>query len=132
MMHREDFPMLGGDLIYFDNGATTFKPKTVIEAITDYYTNYSANAHRGDYTLSYKVDVAYEAARKKVADFINAEKEEIVFTSGTTAGINMIASGFFDNLVEPGDEIIITKSEHASNVLPWFRLVNKHNLVINY
>jgi len=132
MMHREDFPMLGGDLIYFDNGATTFKPKTVIEAITDYYTNYSANAHGGDYTLSYKVDVAYEAARKKVADFINAEKEEIVFTSGTTAGINMIASGFFDNLVEPGDEIIITKSEHASNVLPWFRLVNKHNLVINY
>ena len=131
-MHREDFPMLKQDIIYLDNGATTFKPQVVIDAITDYYTNYTANAHRGDYAISYKVDVEYEGARKKIAKFINANPEEIIFTSGTTEGINMIVSGFFDNLVEPGDEILLTKSEHASNVLPWYRLANKHNLKINY
>ena len=131
-MHREDFPMMGHDLIYFDNGATTFKPKSVIDAINDYYNNYSANAHRGDYSISYKVDVEYENARIKVAKFINADPECVVFTSGATEGLNIIASGFFDNLLEPGDEIIISNAEHASNVLPWFRLANKHNAVIKY
>ena len=129
---RYDFPMLDKDIIYFDNGATTFKPKCVIDAITDYYTNYSANAHRGDYTISYKVDVAYESARKKVAEFINADFDEVVFTSGTTESLNMIANGFFKNLLEVGDEILITKSEHASNVLPWFNLANTIGCVIKY
>ena len=82
-MNREDFPMLNQDIIYFDNGATTLKPKTMIDAITDYYSNYGANAHRGDYDISFKVDQAYENTREKVRKFINAkEKEEIVFTSG--------------------------------------------------
>ena len=76
-MHRDDFPMIKDDLIYLDNGATTFKPKCVLEAMNDYYENYSANAHRGDYSISYKVDVAYENARVKVAKFINAEIDEI-------------------------------------------------------
>lgn len=129
---RYDFPMLDSGLVYFDNGATTFKPNSVIDAITDYYKNYSANAHRGDYTISYKVDVAYEQARKKVADFINADFEEVIFTSGTTESLNMIAEGFFKNLLEPGDEILITKSEHASNVLPWFRLAKTNNCIIKY
>lgn len=129
---RFDFPMLDNDIIYFDNGATTFKPASVINAITDYYKNYCANAHRGDYTISYKVDVAYENARKKVADFINADFEEVVFTSGTTESINMIAEGFFKNILEPKDEILITKSEHASNVLPWFRLAKTNNITIKY
>lgn len=129
---RYDFPMLENNLIYFDNGATTFKPNVVIDAINDYYRNYSANAHRGDYTISYKVDVAYENARKKVADFINADFEEVVFTSGTTESLNMITEGFFKYLLEAGDEILITKSEHASNVLPWFRLAKANNCIIKY
>lgn len=131
-MHREDFPMLNQDIIYLDNGATTFKPQCVIDKMNEYYEKYSANAHRGDYSISYKVDVEYEYARKTVAKFIGADTDEIVFTSGDTASLNYIATGFFDNLLEPGDEIIITNAEHASNVLPWFRLANKHNLKINY
>lgn len=131
-MNRNDFPMLSQDIIYFDNGATTLKPKCVIDAVSDYYTNYSANAHRGDYDISYKVDVAYENARKKVAEFINAERDEIVFTSGATESLNMIANGFFANLLEPGDEILITLSEHASNVLPWFLLAKTRGAIIKY
>lgn len=131
-MHRDDFPMIKDDLIYLDNGATTFKPKYVLEAMNDYYENYSANAHRGDYSISYKVDVAYENARVKVAKFINAEIDEVVFTSGATESLNVIATGFFGNLLEEGDEIIISDAEHASNVLPWFRLANKLGAVIKY
>ena len=131
-MNRNDFPMLSQDIIYFDNGATTLKPKCVIDAMNDYYTNYSANAHRGDYDISYKVDVAYETARKKVAEFINAEREEVVFTSGATESLNMIASGFFGHLLEPGDEVLITLSEHASNVLPWFRLAKTNGVIVKY
>ena len=130
--YRYDFPMLRNDIIYFDNGATTFKPDSVIDAITDYYKNYSANAHRGDYTISYKVDINYENARKKVADFINAEFDETIFTSGATESLNMIINGFFMHLLEPGDEVLITKSEHASNVLPWFKLVNTIGIKVNY
>lgn len=130
--YRYDFPMLNSDIIYFDNGATTFKPESVIDSITDYYKNYSANAHRGDYTISYKVDVNYENARKKVADFINADFEETIFTSGTTESLNMIVNGFFKNILEPRDEVLITKSEHASNVLPWFKLSNEIGIKISY
>lgn len=131
-MHREDFPMLKQDLIYLDNGATTFKPYSVIEKMVDYYSNYCANAHRGDYTISYKVDIEYENARTKIAKFINADIDEIVFTSGTTEGLNLVVNGFFENLIEPEDEIIISKSEHASNVLPWFRLANRKGAKIVY
>lgn len=131
-MHREDFPMLKQDLIYFDNGATTFKPNCVLETMNDYYSNYCANAHRGDYSISYKVDVAYEDARKTVADFINSSIDEVVFTSGTTEGLNIIATGFFEKILESGDEILISEAEHASNVLPWFRLANKIGAVIKY
>ena len=130
--YRYDFPMLRKDIIYLDNGATTFKPDVVIDAITDYYKNYSANAHRGDYTISYKVDVNYENARKKVADFINADFDETIFTSGSTESLNMIVNGFFKNLLEPGDEVLLTKSEHASNVLPWFKLAKENGIIINY
>ena len=129
-MHREDFPMLENNIIYLDNGATTFKPKCVIDKMTEYYTKYSANAHRGDYDISYKVDVEYENARKLVSRFINAEMEEVVFTSGATESLNMIASGFFGNILEPGDEVLITLSEHASNVLPWFMLARKNGIIV--
>ena len=132
-MNREDFPMLNNDIIYLDNSATSLKPKCVIEAMVDYYENYSANAHRGDYDISYKVDLKYEETRDKVLELINAkEKEEIIFTSGTTESLNMIASGFFANYIENGDEILITTSEHASNVMPWFRLQNENGAVIKY
>lgn len=132
-MNRSDFPMLDQDIIYFDNGATTFKPNTVISSINEYYTKYSANAHRGDYDISYKVDLKYEDVRDKVKDFINAkEKEEVVFTSGTTMSLNLVASAFFEKYLEAGDEVLITKTEHASNVLPWFNLANKLGIKINY
>ena len=132
-MNLEDFPMLKQDIIYLDNGATSLKPQCVIDKIIDYYENYSANAHRGDYDISFKVDLEYENTRDLVANFIGAKrKEEIVFTSGTTDSINLIVNGFFRNFLEAGDEILITKMEHASNVMPWFRLAGENGAVIKY
>ncbi|MBE6155626.1 MAG: cysteine desulfurase [Firmicutes bacterium] len=132
-MNREDFPMLANDIIYLDNSATSLKPKCVIDKMVDYYENYSANAHRGDYDISYKVDLEFEETRDLVANFINAkDKDEIIFTSGTTESLNMIATGFFANLVDENDEILITSSEHASNVLPWFRLENEFGCKVRY
>ena len=132
-MNREDFPMLYQDIIYFDNGATTFKPKCVIDKIVDYYSNYTSNAHRGDYKTSIRVDMEYEDARNIVQDFINAKlREEVIFTSGATQGLNMIVNGFFGHLLESGDEVLITKAEHASNVLPWFNLAKKNGISVNY
>jgi cysteine desulfurase/selenocysteine lyase len=121
--------MLNKSLIYFDNGATTFKPNAVIDSIVDYYSNYTANAHRGDYDISYEVDTKYEGVREKVREFINAEKSsEIIFTSGTTQSLNMIVSGYFNDYLKDGDEVLLTKAEHASNVLPWFRVNKKINI----
>ena len=132
-MHREDFPMLKQDIIYFDNGATSLKPQCVIDKMIDYYENYSANAHRGDYDISYKVDLEYENVRDLVKNFIGAKKkEEIVFTSGTTDSLNLIVNGFFSNYLEAGDEILITKTEHASNVMPWFRVAGETGAIIKY
>ncbi len=132
-MHREDFPFLFNNITYLDNGATTLKPLVVVKKIEEYYTEYTSNAHRGDYKTSLKVDTEYEFARNKVQEFINAKsRKEVVFTSGATESLNYIATGFFSNILEPGDEILITKSEHASNVLPWFRLARELNLEVNY
>lgn len=132
-MNREDFPMLKNNYTYLDNGATTWKPKQVVDKINDYYTKYTANAHRGDYDISLKVDMEYEGSRDKVKEFINAKsRKEIIFTSGTTESLNLIANGFFKEILEPGDEIIITDSEHASNVLPWFNLSNTNNAVVKF
>ena len=132
-MHREDFPILQSNLIYLDSGATSLKPKCVIDKITEYYRDYSANAHRGDYDLSLKVDYEYESARDEIKEFINARyREEIVFTSGSTDSLNMIATGFFRRYLDANDEIVITKSEHASNVMPWFRLAKEIGCKIVY
>ncbi len=132
-MHREDFPILQNNLIYLDSGATSLKPKCVIDKITEYYRDYSANAHRGDYDLSLKVDYEYENARDEIKEFINARyREEIVFTNGSTDSLNMIATGFFRRYLEADDEIVITKSEHASNVMPWFRLAKEIGCKIVY
>ena len=133
-MNREDFPMLNkNEVIYFDNGATTLKPQPVIDAVVDYYTNYTANAHRGDYKNSLKVDDNYEGVRKKVKKFINAkETSEIAFTSGTTDSMNLIAFGYFKNILQKDDEVLITESEHASNILPWFILAKEIGIKVKY
>jgi len=132
-MNREDFPMLSQNLIYFDNGATTFKPKSVIDKMTNYYENYSANAHRGDYDLSKAVDEMYEDTRRSVQKFINAKSlKEIIFTKGTTESMNMIIFGFMKNYLQKDDEVLITKTEHASNVLPWFTLEKEIGIKVKY
>ena len=132
-MNREDFPILSNNLIYFDNGATTLKPISVIESNIEYYTKYSANAHRGDYDISQKVDSLYEETRDLVRDFINAnDRREIIFTSGATESLNMIVFGFMKNYLHKGDEVLITKSEHASNVLPWYKLKDEIGIDIKF
>jgi len=133
-MNREDFPILkNNNLIYFDNGATTLKPDCVINIINDYNCKFTANAHRGDYKNSLTVDNLYEATREKVMKFINAkEKSEIVFTSGTTDSLNRIVFGYFANNLKEGDEVLITDSEHASNILPWFVLQEKLKIKVKY
>lgn len=118
---RADFPILnrkvnGKPLVYFDNGATTQKPKQVIEAIVNYYSEHNANIHRGVHTLSREATELFEEARKAVSKFIGAEAEEIVFTAGTTDSINIVAAGLD---LSVGSEIIITEMEHHSNILPW-------------
>ncbi len=133
-MNREDFPILSNsNLIYFDNGATTLKPKCVVDIVNDYNTKFTANAHRGDYKNSLTVDTLYDNTRDKIKDFINAkERSEIVFTSGTTEGMNMIIFGYFANVLKKDDEVLITESEHASNVLPWFVLQERIGIKVKY
>ena len=127
---REDFPILkrtvnGKPLVYFDNAATSQTPKVVIDAIVNYYTNYNANIHRGVHTLSQEATDLYEQARIVLQKHFNAKHAyEILFTPGTTFGINMIASGF-SNLLKTGDEIIVSALEHHSNIVPWQMLCEK-------
>ena len=133
MDYKKDFPILNTGIIYFDNAATTLKPQSVIDEVNSYYTNYSANAHRGDYKISQIVDDKLNLARQKVKEFINAdEKEEIVFTSGATESLNVIIKGFLKNYLKAQDEILTTKAEHASLVLPLFSIVKQNGAVIKY
>ena len=135
---RKQFPMLNGTkmqnkpLVYLDNCSTTFKPQCVIDAISEYYTMYTANSHRGDYDLLYQMDVKVDQARKTVADFIGADTKEVVFTDGATGALNLVAYGYGLKNLKKGDEIIISVSEHASNVLPWFRISELTGAVIKY
>lgn len=121
---RADFPILnqqvnGKPLVYFDNAATAQKPKVVVDAIAEYYDTINANIHRGVHTLSQKATDAYEESRKKIQLHLNAaELKEIIFTSGTTFGINLVANGF-GAILKPGDEILISALEHHSNIVPW-------------
>ena len=122
---RKDFPILsrevgGKPLVYLDSAATSQKPQVVIDALVDYYTGMNANIHRGVHTLSQEATEAYEGARTKVRHFINAAEEpEIVFTRGTTEGINLVAQTLGVQRVGPDSEIIISNMEHHSNVVPW-------------
>ncbi len=123
---REQFPLLtnttinGKPLVYFDNGATTQKPRRVIEAIEEYYLKHNSNIHRGVHFLSQHATDAYEVTRKKVQAFINSRHDhEIIFTKGTTDGINLLAYSFGKQYIQPGDEILISAMEHHSNIVPW-------------
>lgn len=122
---RKDFPLLkrkvfGKDLVYFDNAATTQKPVQVLEALDKYYAEYNSNVHRGVHLLSQEATAAYEGARKKVAAFINAaSSDEVIFTKGTTDGINLVASSFGRKFLKEGDSILISAMEHHSNIVPW-------------
>lgn len=132
----KDFPILNKTmqnhrLVYLDNAATTFKPTIVLDSIKDYYENYCANTHRGDYDIAHTADVKYDEARQIVADFIGADKNEVVFTAGASMSLNMIAYGYAKFLHE-GDEILITEAEHASNVLPWFTIAKEKGCIIRY
>lgn len=132
-MNRDDFKLLNSDLIYFDNGATTLKPYVLSESISDYYNNYSSNAHRGDYDISIKTDTMYENTRKLVRDLINAKSsDQIAFTNNATDSLNKIIFGYFKNYLNSGDEVLITKAEHASNILPWFELKDEIGIKVNY
>lgn len=135
--YKADFPILnqqinGKDLVYFDNAATTQKPEAVLDAVDNYNRTINANPHRGAHTLSVRATEAYETARAKVRDFINAEKsEEIIFTRNTTESINLLANTL-ESLVEEGDEILISILEHHSNILPWQQLAERKNLNLKY
>ena len=129
---NNNFPMLNTGYIYLDNGATTWKPEPVIKKINEYYNDFTANAHRGDYDISLRVDNEYEGARKIVADFINSDYKEVIFTSGTTDALNLVAEGYFRKHLQKDDEIIINYAEHASNVMPWFRLANDLGVKVKF
>ena len=132
---RKDFPIINQPdqkLIYLDNGATTYKPQCVIDAVVNYYTKYTSNIHRGDYDVSFYVSQLYDQTRSNIADFINADPKEIVFTSGDTAALNLIAYSFGMDLIKPGDVILSTESEHASSILPWFRIAQAKQATIEY
>jgi len=132
---RKDFPILsrtvnGKPLVYFDNAATSQTPQVVIDAIVNYYSNYNANIHRGVHTLSQEATDAYEQARKKIQKHFNAQQaHEIIFTSGTTHSINLVASGFA-SILKKGDEVIVSALEHHSNIVPWQMLCEQTGAVL--
>lgn len=135
---RKEFPILnqkvnGHALVYFDNAATNQKPLSVINSITTYYETINSNVHRGVHSLSEKATAAYEDAREKVREFINADSvREIIFTSGTTEGVNLVASSFGENILNEGDEAIISGMEHHSNLVPWQILCEKKNAKLKF
>ena len=133
---RQDFPNLhvsvhGKPLVYFDNAATTFKPRSVAQAMDEYYQKYTSNVHRGIHELSEKATAAYEATRGKVQKFLNARgSKEIIFTRGTTESINLVAYSYGRHFLKDGDEILISEMEHHSNIVPWQMLCEEKGCVL--
>lgn len=133
---RQQFPVLnrqvkGKPLVYFDNAATSQKPQVVLDALMDYYTNMNANVHRGIHTLAEEATAAFEATRDAVRQFINASsREEVIFTRGTTEGINLVAYTWGRQNIKAGDEIIISEMEHHSNIVPWQILCEEKGAVL--
>ncbi len=135
---RQLFPILneevnGNPLVYLDSAASSQKPVQVIEAIDDYYRHYNSNVHRGVHTLGTKATDAYEGAREKVRQFINAHStEEIIYTRGTTTAINLVASSYAKANVSEGDEIVLTPMEHHSNIIPWQQVAKENGATLKY
>ncbi|MBQ0075775.1 MAG: cysteine desulfurase, partial [Bacteroidales bacterium] len=135
-MYEQDFDILGKQvhgrrLVYLDNAATTQKPKAVLDAMTEAYTTWNANIHRGVHHLSQVATLHHEQARQRVADFIGAQSsKEIVFTKGTTDSINMLAFSFGELMVKEGDEIVVSYMEHHSNIVPWQMLCDRKKAVL--
>ena len=134
---RAHFPILGTELpngkplIYLDNAATSQVPLAVISAMTEHWTHRNANVHRGIHHLAEQADAAYHRARQVLADYLHVNFEEIIFTSGTTEGLNLLANSWAPALLSPGDEILITIQEHHSNLLPWQRLCQQHGISLS-
>ncbi|HAJ38193.1 MAG TPA: cysteine desulfurase, partial [Chloroflexi bacterium] len=136
---RSDFPILqrvlpnGRPLIYFDNAASSQKPESVLRAMDDYYRRYNANVHRGVHTLSEEATAAFEAAREKVARFINAPSaRQIIFTRGATESINLVAYTWGRANLKPGDEVLITEMEHHANIVPWQIMQEQLGFTLRY
>lgn len=133
---RRHFPALyrevkGKPLVYFDNAATTQKPQTVIDALVSYYSKYNANIHRGIHTLAEEATAAFEATRDAAQKFINAEsREQIIFTGGTTEGINLVAQTWGRQNIKAGDEIIVSNMEHHSNIVPWYMIAQEKGAIL--
>ena len=131
---RKDFPMLVNhpELIYFDNGATSLKPKCVIDAVNDFYIHHTSNVHRGDYAIAAQNDALYDETRKQVAKLINCNPDEVVYTHNVSQSMNQIAYGMGHDFLKAGDTVLISKVEHASNILPWFHLEQEHGIKVRY
>ena len=132
---RNDFPFIQNnkELIYFDNAATTQKPKCVLDEITSFYSNYNSNVHRGVYKIAEEATIKYESTRDSIANFINADnRNSIVFTSGATEAINLIAYAWARKKLSRGDHILLSEMEHHSNIVPWQIIANELGLIIDY
>ena len=131
-IYRENLKMQGHPLVFLDNAATTFKPDPVLKAVENYYLH-TSNSHRGDYDLAYDVDMNVLETRKAIQRFINAKSaDEIVFTAGASMSINLVAYGYGAKHLKAGDEILLTEAEHASNILPWFKVAEMTGAKIRY
>ncbi len=130
---RADFPMFKNcDKVFLDSAATTYKPQSVIDAVMHYYTHESVNIGRGDYMLAHNTEQKVEKVRSDVARFINANKDEIIFTSGTSESINVVANAYGKQYLLANDVILVSKGEHASNILPWFKVAKATGAIIEY
>ena len=131
-MKREDFPILDNNIIYFDNGATTLKPKCVIDTMNKYYLEHTSNIHRGDYSSAIITNELYDNVRNIVSGFINCDSDCVIYTSGATMSLNMVVFGYMKKHLKAGDEVLLNKAEHASNILLWIRLSEEIGIVIKY
>ena len=132
--YKKDFPIFEKhkNLTYLDNAAMALKPKCVIDAVNNYYTNYGCNVHRGVYELSYEATDMYENARKTIAEFIGAKENEVIFTRGTSSSLNLVALSYGMDNLNAGDEIITSELEHHSSHMPWFNVSKKTGAKLNY
>ena len=131
-MNREDFIMLNKNIVYLDSASTSLKPKCVIDSMNDYYFNNTSNIHRGEYNEAILNNKLYDETKMEIAKFINCDKREVIYTSGCTSSINMFVLGYMKKYLKNGDVVLLSKSEHASNLLPWFNLSKEIGIKIKY